>query len=47
MRNDAKGQAPKKVLGEVNRNLMERDKAWDVTLQRSADEWNVEEENES
>jgi len=37
----------KKILSEANQNSMERDKAWDVTLQRLADKWNAEADNKS
>lgn len=47
MEKDKKGKASKRILSEANRNLMERDKAWDVALQRLADEWNAEEDERS
>jgi hypothetical protein len=42
MKENQKGKASKRILSESNRNLMERDKAWDETFQRLADEWNAE-----
>ncbi len=47
MGNDKKEKASKRNLSGVNQNLMERDKKWDVALQRLADEWNAEEDNRS
>ena len=47
MRKDQKEMGSKRILSEANRNLMERDKAWDVSLQRLADEWNTEENDRS
>lgn len=32
---------------EVNQDLMERNKAWDVALQRLADKWNAEVDKKS
>lgn len=32
---------------EVKQDLMEREKAWDVTLQRLADEWNAQVDSKS
>ena len=40
-------KSPRAIISNINRDLMERDKAWDVSLQRLADEWNAEEYNRS
>ena len=38
---------PGRIDSNINRDFMERDKAWDVSLQRMVDEWNGEEEHGS
>ena len=40
-------KSSKSIISDINHDLMERDKAWDVSLQRLADEWNAEEDNRS
>ena len=40
-------KSPRPGIGNINPDLMERDKAWDVAIQRMADEWNAEEDNKS
>ena len=40
-------KSSKSIISDINRDLMERDKAWDVSLQKLADEWNSEDESGS
>lgn len=47
MAQEQRDKLSKKKLSEANRNLMEREKAWDVALQRLADQWNAEEDERS
>ena len=47
MGKEQRKKSPRGIISNINRDLMERDKAWDVSLQRLADEWNTEEDNRS
>jgi len=38
-------KSPRTIIGNIHPGFMERDKAWDVAIQKVADEWNAEEDN--